>query len=285
VSQPAAKDDAAAALAVHARRHIGVLIRHDLRYAMSSARGLLFLTFFALFWGWVFSRLAGGFAENLGSIQNSMLIAMVFDTKVLQLIQQRPPTLAAYFVIATWLTPLFAMLGSCDQTASDLGTRHIRFLIPRVGRAEIFIARFTGAAILVTGAQLLAGVAATIVTLTVSSGDAGEIITFGAQVTAILIVYSLPFVALMSFVSAATASVGLALLVGLAGYAVLAIIVSVLPLEGVAAKIVPLILPSGLKPRLLQPDVATALLGAAATLIYGVAYVALGWQVFRTRDA
>ena len=236
MSQPAGTDIAASAPAVRARRHIGVLVRHDLRYALSSARGLLFLTFFALFWGWVFSRLAGGAAENLGSIQNSMLLSLVFDARVVQLIQERPPSLAAYFVIATLLTPLFAMLGSCDQTASDLGTRHIRFLIPRVGRAEIFIARFTGSAVLVASAQLLAGVAATIVTLIASSGDAGGIITFGAQVTVILIVYSLPFVALMSFVSAAMASVGLALLVGLAGYAILAIIVSVVPLDGVAAR-------------------------------------------------
>lgn len=285
MSQPAGRDDAAAAPTARGRRHIGVLVRHDLRYALSSARGLLFLTFFALLWGWVFSKLAAGAAENLGSLQNSMLIALVFDAKVLQLIQERPPTLAAYFVIATLLTPMFAMLGSCDQTASDLGTRHIRFLIPRVGRAEVFIARFTGAAILVTSAQLLAGVTATIITIIASGGDPVDIIAFGAQVTAILIVYSLPFVALMSFVSAATASVGLALLVGLAGYAILAIIVSVLPLEGAAAKIVPLILPSGLKPQLLQPDVGTALLGAAATLIYGAIYAALGWQVFRTRDA
>ena len=46
--------------AVRARRHIGVLIRHDLRYTLSSARGLLFLVFFGLFWSWVLSKLAGG---------------------------------------------------------------------------------------------------------------------------------------------------------------------------------------------------------------------------------
>ena len=160
------------------------------------------------------------------------------------------------------LTPLFAMLGSCDQTATDLGTRHIRFLIPRVGRAEIFIARFVGAAVLVTCAQLLAGVGATIVTLVASGGDSGEIIAFGAQVTAILIVYSLPFVALMSFVSAAMASVGLALLVGLGGYILLTIALSAVPLKGTAATIVPLLLPSGLKQFFHQPELGPAIAAA-----------------------
>jgi len=262
-----------------------VLVRHDLRYALSSPRGLLFLIFFALLWGWGFYKLAGGAAEDLGKGQSSLLIAWLFDMKVLHLVQERPPTLVAYFVAATWLAPLFAMLGSCDQTASDLGTRHIRFLIPRVGRAEIFIARFLGAAILVTSAQLLAGVGATIVTMIASSGDRGDIVAFGAQVTAILMVYSLPFVALMSLVSAAMASVGLAMLVGLAGYVLLAIALSALPLEGTAATIIPLLLPSGLKPHFHQPDMGPALIAAAACLIYVAVYAVLGWQVFRRRDA
>ena len=270
---------------VRARRHIGVLVRHDLRYSLSSPRGLLFLIFFALLWGWAFYKLAGGAAENLGKGQDSLLIAWLFDIKVLQLVQERPPTLVAYFVVATLLTPLFAMLGSCDQTATDLGTRHIRFLIPRVGRAEIFIARFIGAAVLVTGAQLLAGVGATIVTLIASDNGSGEIIAFGAQVTAILVVYSLPFVALMSFVSAAMASVGLALLVGLGGYILLTIALSAAPLKGTAATIVPLLLPSGLKQFFHQPDIGPALAAAAACFIYVAVYAALGWQVFRTRDA
>ena len=271
---------------MRARRHIGVLIRHDLRYSLSSARGLLFVIFFALFWGWVFYKLAGGAAEDLGTPQASFALSLVFDSHVLRLFQERPPTLAAYLIVAAWLMPVFAMLGSCDQTATDLGTRHIRFLIPRVGRAEIFIARFIGSAVLVAAAQLLAGAAATIVTLVASSGgNSGDIILFGAQVTAILIAYSLPFVALMSLVSAAMASVGLALLTGLAGYLILVIVLAVLPLKGAAEKIIPLLLPNGLKPYLLDLDVGTALIAAAATLIYVTLYAALGWQVFRTRDA
>ena len=121
-------------------------------------------------------------------------------------------------------------------------------MIPRVGRAEIFIARFIGAAVLVTSAQLLAGVGATIVTLIASAAEtAATIITFGAQVTAILIVYSLPFVALMSFVSAAMASVGLALLVGLGGYAILAIACR-RAAQGCGREDRPAVVPSGLKP-------------------------------------
>jgi ABC-type transport system involved in multi-copper enzyme maturation permease subunit len=275
-------------LVVRARRHIGVLVRHDLRYTFTSARGLLFLLFFALFWGWVFSKLAGGLAERLGSPQAGFLVSWLFDSNVARLFQERPPTLAAYLVVATTLTPLFAMLAACDQTATDLGTRHIRFLIPRVGRAEIFVARLVGASILVTLAQLLAGIAATIVAIVVHGGGdvgTGTIVAYGAQMTGFLILYSLPIVALMSLVSAAMASVGLALLVGLGSYAILALALSWMPLEGAALKIVSFLVPSGLKPYLLQPELGPALAACAGALGYVALYSFLGWQVFRTRDA
>lgn len=273
------------------RRHIGILVRHDLRYTLSSARGLLFLLFFSLFWAWVFSKLAGGLGERLGTPQAGFLVSWLFDSNVARLLQERPSTLAAYFVVATTLTPLFAMLASCDQTATDLGTRHIRFLIPRVGRDEIFVARLVGAALLMTVAQLLAGAAATIVALVVHSGvDAGagetaRIVAYGAQVTGLLIVYSLPIVALMSLVSAAMASVGLALLVGLGGYAILGVALGMMPLEGLPAKIVSFLVPGGLKPYLLQPELGPALAACGGALGYVALYALLGWQVFRTRDA
>jgi hypothetical protein len=185
------------------------------------------------------------------------------------------------------LTPLFAILASCDQTATDLGTRHIRFLIPRVGRAEIFIARLVGAAIVMSVAQLLAGVAATIVALVVHGGgetSTATIVGYGAQVTGFLIVYSLPIVALMSLVSAAMASVGLALLVGLGGYAILGVGVAAggeqrRPGDGGQLRDAgrPQALPAAASAR------ARARRRAAGALAYVALYAFLGWQVFRTR--
>jgi len=272
---------------VRARRHIGVLIRHDLRYTLSSPRGLLFLVFFALFWSWILVKLATGWAAQLGTPQAGFIVSWIFDATIARLVQERPAALAAYLVVATTLTPLFAMLASCDQTATDLGTRHIRFLIPRVGRAEIFVARLLGAAIVVSVAQLLAGIAATIVAIVVHGGDGntGAIVAYGAEVTAFLIVYSLPMVALMSLVSAAMGSVGLALLVGLGGYAILALTLTWMPFTGMTATIVSFLVPSGLKPYLLRPEIGPALAASGGALAYVALYASLGWLVFRTRDA
>jgi ABC-type transport system involved in multi-copper enzyme maturation permease subunit len=270
---------------VRARRHIGVLIRHDLRYTLSSARGLLFLVFFGLVWGWVFWKLAGGFAERLVSPQAGFLLSWLFDSSIAQLFQERPATLAAYFVIAALLTPLFATLAACDQTASDLGTRHIRFLIPRVGRTEIFVSRLVGAAILISVAQALAGIAATIIAIVIHGGgdvSTGAIVAYGARVTLSLIVYSLPMVALMSLLSASMASIGLTLLVGLGGYALLSIGVGMA--TGQVGTILSFLIPGGLKPYLLQQEIGPALAAGAGAFAYVALYAFLGWQVFRTRD-
>ena len=59
---------------MRARRHIGVLVRHDLRYTLSSPRGLLFLVFFALFWSWILVKLATGWAAQLGTPQAGFLV-------------------------------------------------------------------------------------------------------------------------------------------------------------------------------------------------------------------
>src|SRR4029079_16935414 len=89
---------------------------------------------------------------------------------------------------------------------------------------------------------------------------------------------------LMSLVSASMASIGLSLLVGLGGYVLLAATLSWVPLGGTVATIASFVIPSGLKPYLLRPELGPALAACAGTLPYIALYVFLGWQVFPTRE-
>jgi hypothetical protein len=137
-------------------------------------------------------------------------------------------------------------------------------------------------------AQLAAGIAATIIAIVVHGGGditTGAIIGYGAAVTGLLIVYSLPIVALMSLVSASMASIGLALLVGLGGYALLSVALGLMPLEGTVKTVVSFVMPSGLKPYMLHSTIGAALATCGGALGYVALYSFLGWQVFRTRDA
>ncbi len=265
------------------RSPLGVLLRFDLRLALSSPRGVLFLVFFGVVWSWILSKLAGGGAEKLASEDVGVVLSLVLDGSLLRLIHERPTTLAAYFVIAVTLTPWFAILGSCDQTAGDLGTKHLRFLIPRVGRSEIFVARFLGSVILVGGLHLLSAVAATIIQLVVGGHDTTDVLRFGLQVGTTLTLYSIAFVALMSLISALVASIGLSLLAGLGGYLVVVAAATFLSISWSNAAYLAAITPAGLKAALLRPSgVAFALVGLVA---YAAAYLGAGFAVFRSRDA
>ncbi len=267
------------------RRPLGVLLGYDLRVSLTSPRGLLFLVFFVMLMGWIISKLAGGMAEQLRGSEASTVMALVLNTTLLRLFQEQPPTLSVYFFIALTMTPLFAILGSCDQTAGDLATKHLRFLIPRVGRNEIYFARFLGSAILVSGTQILGAIAATIVQLVVGGSSTGAVLAFGGQVALVLATYSIAYVAFMSLVCATVASIGLSLLAGIGTVFVVLAFVGILTSQWPGASFVGYILPSGLKTQLQQPDLSGALLGIAGTFAYVGVYLYGGLRVFRVRDA
>lgn len=267
------------------RPPFGTLLKFDLRYALSSARGLLFLTMVVVVWGWIFAQLAKGFAEHAHDPQVGMLMSFFLDSATTSLLQDRPATLSVFFIVAMGLTPLIAIIGACDQTAGDLATKHLRFLIPRVGRNEIFFARFVGAAILVTSTQLLAAVGGTLVQLKVGGYETSVVLAFGAQIAAALVLYSLAFVALTSIVCAGLGSVGLALITALGGYVMLVAIASFVSMSVPAAAYVAWLLPTGAKSQLMQSETSTLLIGLGALVAYAGAYLALGRYVFQRRDA
>lgn len=267
------------------RRSLRVLLRYDLHHALASPRGVLFLVFFGMFWAWVLWKLAGGKAEMLAKDEASFVASMFFDQGLIRLFRERSPTLTGFFFVALTVTPAFAMLGGCDQTASDIASKHLRFLIPRTGRAQIFLARFTGAVILVSSAQLAATLAATLVAAGTDSTETALVLLYGVRVGASLVLYSIPFVALMALLSASIASPVVAALSGIGGYLVLVAGVGMLKARTEAAEYVLYVVPGGLKAHLLQPELGPTLLAAAATFAYTAVYLFLGWHVFRSRDA
>jgi ABC-type transport system involved in multi-copper enzyme maturation permease subunit len=271
------------------RRHIGVLLRYDLKYALQSPRGLLFLVFFALFWAYWLQKLGSGFASKLQDPELGMMLGLFFDSTVVRLVREHAPSLVGFYYVALTVTPAFAMLGACDQTANDLGSKHLRFLIPRVGRFEIYLARFLGAATLVSGAQIMVGIAATVISLLVDGGaqggDPGRVILYGAVVTCSLVAYSISFVALMSILSALMASASLAALIGIGGYAMLVLIIGFVKQQWPAAEYASYLVPSGFKTRMLSPDLGSLALAILAQPVYVGVFLALGWRYFRGRDA
>lgn len=265
--------------------HLRVLIGYDLRYSLRSAKGLLFLVFYGVIWFWLLWQLSSGAATWLADPEGNMVAAWFLQAELAQqLFQQRPPTLSAYFLIALSMVPVFAIWSACDQTASDLASGHLRFLVPRCGRSDVYIARFVSAAILLTAAEILTGFAAMLISLAVDNWDVTGVIMYAIRISAIIVIYSLPFVALMALLSALTASAGLAALVGICVYTLVTVASAFLSVRFPEAELFSYILPNALKSQMIAPDSAAFIALALALMLYLLIYLSAGWYLFQRRD-
>jgi ABC-type transport system involved in multi-copper enzyme maturation permease subunit len=262
-----------------------ILLRADLRYALHSSRGVLFLVFYGVFWAWVFTRLAGGGAAALASPEAGMVAGFIFGDDVARLFREQSPTMAAFFVIALWATPLFATMVGCDQTASDLASKHLRFLIPRTGRGSIYLARYVGAAVLLATAQVVATVLAAVVASLGESTSAGDGVLFVVRVALVLVLYSAAFVALFAPLTAAIPAPAVVALAGLGTYAVLVILAGTVKNRWPWMEHVLFITPGGFKSLLLEPGLGPVLTAAGGLGALSAVYLAAGWSIFRGRDA
>lgn len=263
------------------------LIQLDLYHAIKSARGLLFLLFFAIFWVWMLSKLSGGNAKWLANPEGSMIIGWLFDPSIARsLFTNRSPTLSAYFLLAVSTMPLFVLFAASDQTATDIGSKYLRFLLPRCQRIELFMGRFLGAVILVAFAYLSVTIAAAVMSSIIDPSQHTASLWQDAFLAAIMLfLYALPFIALMSLCSALVGSAGLSALLGLGSYAVVAVLISLMSINNpTVADMLAYLLPSASKTLVLKLQWSALFSTIGFTLIYTAIYGYFGWFIFNKRD-
>ncbi|MGI9271207.1 MAG: hypothetical protein ACR2QT_05485 [Woeseiaceae bacterium] len=266
-------------------QHVFVLARYELAKAVVSARGVLFLVLYGIIWFWILWKLADGNATWLAEPEGNMLAAWLLDPVVARhLFVDNPPSLSAFFVLALTLIPLFVLWGSGDQTASDIGNKHLRFLIPRCGRLEIYVGRFIGAVLFISAFHLIIVAIATVISSFTDPGSSAASFGFGIRVAAIVLLYALPYIALMALIGALTGSAPVAVLTAISAYAIIAVFANLLSMSWSEAEWLGYLLPTPLKAHLLTAKTSTLLSASAGLLAYTVVYFAAGWWVFRRRD-
>ncbi|TDR22405.1 hypothetical protein [Marinicella litoralis] len=262
------------------------LVRQDLYYAIRSARGLLFLVFFAVFWLWLFSKLTGGAAQWLANPEGNVLIGWLFDPKVARsLFVDRSPTLSAFFLLAVSTVPVFVLFAASDQTANDIGSKYLRFLTPRCNRIEIFVARFLGATLLVALAYIVITAVATVMAIVVDNTRFTTVLLDSVLVMLSLVVYALPFIALMSLCSVVVGSAGLSALVGISVYVVVLVIVAVIEIKmPQAAEWISYLIPNATKGLIIQLQWSQFMQALMLVPLYVAFYGFMGWRIFSKRD-
>lgn len=266
-------------------QHVYVLARYELAKAVVSARGVLFLVLYGIIWFWILWKLSGGGASWLAQPEGNAVASWLLDPAVARhLFVENPPTLSAFLVLALSLLPIFVLWGAGDQTASDIGNKHLRFLIPRCGRLEIYVGRFVGAVIFISVFHLIIVAAAAIISMAADSNGASASLGFGIRVAFVVMLYALPYVAMMALVGALTGSAPVAVLTAISAYAVVAIFSNLLSMSWAEAEYLGYLLPAPLKASLLTGNTGTLLVAGAGLLAYTAVYFVAGWFVFRSRD-
>jgi ABC-type transport system involved in multi-copper enzyme maturation permease subunit len=113
-----------------------------------------------------------------------------------------PVILSLSFLLLIITTPFFAVLASYGQFCSDLKNGFFRFLIVRCHRIEIFIARFLSASLLITSTFLIVVVIAALLSMKQGDFSNPDIFSYSVRIFLTLLLYTLPFVAFVSFLSA-----------------------------------------------------------------------------------
>ena len=109
-------------------------------------------------------------------------------------------------------------------------------------------------------------------------------ISFGFRVAFVVVLYTLPYVALMAFIGALTGSAPVAVLTAISAYAIIAIFSNLLSMNWDQAEWLGYLLPAPLKTQLWTGDTGALLLAAGGLLAYSAVYFAAGWWVFGRRD-
>jgi ABC-type transport system involved in multi-copper enzyme maturation permease subunit len=201
------------------------------------------------------------------------------------LLIERPALLSAIFLVLLFGVPLLVPLGAFNQTAGDIGSRGIRYLLLRTERPNIFLGRFLATALFTT--VVLGFAVATIALylgfkLRIYGG--WEIATWSLYGFVALAVLAVPYVALCSWISGAGESALLSLVV------CVLVIGGVLLLAGIGgfywepARYLRWLLPWGVQNRLLSPTLLGSALAVAACGAYTACFLYLGNRHFARRD-
>jgi ABC-type transport system involved in multi-copper enzyme maturation permease subunit len=201
------------------------------------------------------------------------------------LTQDHPAVVSAILVLLFLVTPLLACLGGFNQTAGDIGTRGLRFLLIRTERPNIFLGRFLGtfafSALTFLG---LFAILALYMGLRVHVHPTGDMMLWLAQGYLRLIVFSLPYIALCALVSCSIDSSFGSLVIALLVVYLLPLMISIASGINDAARYGQYVTPWGYKWWLLAPVGPELLGGIAVMLGFTAVFITAGLKHFSTRD-
>jgi ABC-type transport system involved in multi-copper enzyme maturation permease subunit len=203
------------------------------------------------------------------------------------LLKEQPALLSAIWLVLLFVFPFMMCLSGFNQTAGEIGSRGLRYLLLRTSRANIFLGRFLGAFLFAAVATaLMVGVLVCYIGIKLNVYPLAELLWWGFQGYVALLSIGLAYLALCSWISAMLDSAfgSLALCFAAVGGSILVVLMANAAARGANLDWLWRVIPWGWKFDLLSGDIGTRLVAYAAMLGFTLLFLALGLRTFTKRD-
>ncbi|QYK03650.1 ABC transporter permease subunit [Shewanella zhangzhouensis] len=205
--------------------HVWLIARQEVIKGFFNLRGLIALVAYCLVWGLILYYPIRSAAKYIADPHmRQTLSEMLGVVSPKYLLSWDVPELSLFWVISLYWFPLFAILSSADQFASDKSRKTFRFLVQRTGREALFFGRVVGQLLLQSAYIITAGLATLVLTLFREPDLAGAAIADGIVVLLNLLIVIMPYIALMALLSLYANSARQATLFAVLVWCVLAIV-------------------------------------------------------------
>ncbi len=207
------------------------------------------------------------------------------ETQADYLTREKPVTVSAILVLLMLVTPLLACLAGFNQTAGDISTKGLRFLLIRTERPNIFIGRFIGTYIFSALTFLVTFlILAVYMAIKVKVHAPGEMVAWLFEGYLRLMLLSLPYIALCAWISCTIDSSFGSLAISLLLAYFVPMLVAVGSGINSGVKYVAYVTPWGFKYWLLEPLGPKFFGGIAAMVGFTVLLLWAGMTHFSKRD-
>jgi ABC-type transport system involved in multi-copper enzyme maturation permease subunit len=288
------------------QNHILLVAVYSVRFALRTGGGVIFLC--TVLWlglvagGEMISQVEhqlageGPAGEAIQRIVDAPAVRNVIGKLVGQgseqmdyLLLAQPALLSAILLILLIIVPFSACFAGFNQTAGDIGSKGLRYLLLRTERSNIYFGRFLGTFVFsAVSLAILMTVLVAYLQIKVGAYRGEALWGWAAQGYLAILVLALPHLALSAWISGALASPFISLLLCMLAVggpiAMLLAIKSAIFATGGDLEWLMLILPWGWKYDLLAKDLGVRLLAIGVLGAYTAALLTLGYRHFRRRD-
>lgn len=266
-------------------RRIGLIAAYDLQHSLLKAKGLLFLVSFLLFWFFILRKVDSNVSAWFQSMEGLAVMSMWLSLDMARkLFVENSPIISAFFIINLIFLPFFTLLAGYDQFSSELSQGYFRFLSTRCKRSEIFLAKYLSSLSLMMIGIIAAGIACVALSSYYEEYAFSVLAGYFAQSLFVLFLYSAAMLAFMSIVSVSIKSAVGSLILGGVAYVSLWFSGSLANAIHGDTEVFSYILPSALKPLLIDFSASDFMMALMSLPLYLLVYGMFAWTIFKHRN-